>query len=192
MSLRIVIPIKAPALCKTRLAPVLGDRARQEIVTQMLTRTVEAATGAVGPDQVFLLGPSRHGLRNDIPLLSDEGKGMNAVLTSARDDALRVGMARLLVLSADLPFITMEDVAALVASPAEAVAIAPDDAGQGTNALVLPLPEAANFRFLYGDGSLAAHREEAMRLGLSFVTVERPGLGRDIDTPGDLARWRLG
>lgn len=191
MALRIVIPIKAPALCKTRLTPALRDVEREAVVAEMLRRTVTAAIGAVGLDQILLLGPSRHGLPDDIPLLLDDGKGLNTALKAARDEAVRAGIGRLLVLSADLPLITVEDVAALIASPAEAVAIAPDDADQGTNALLLPFPEAANFRFCYGEGSLAKHREEAIRLRLPFVTIQRPGLGLDIDTPDDLARWRL-
>lgn len=191
MTCRIVIPIKAPALCKTRLAPILGEAERQAIVAEMLRRTVSAASDATGADEFFLLGPSRHGLPDHIPLLADEGQGLNASLAAARDEALGEGITRLLLLSADLPLLTADDVAFLLRSPADAVAAAPDRSGYGTNALLLPLPAAAHFLFRYGEDSLTAHRAEAARLGLPFVTVKRLGLALDIDTPADLSLWHL-
>lgn len=192
MRCRIVIPIKAPALCKTRLAPAVGEAERQAVVAYMLQRTVSAAIAVAGRDQVFLLGPSRHGLDQHIRLLPDPGQGLNHALAAARDAAVEADVARLLFLSADLPFVTADDVAALVKGPASAILAAPDDAGRGTNAISLPLPDAADFRFRYGEDSFAAHQAEADRLGLRFVPVARAGLTFDIDTPQDLSRWRQG
>lgn len=188
----IVIPIKAPQACKTRLAPALGDSERQALVAAMLRQTVAAAHAVAGRDQVLLLGPSRHGLDEDMRLLADPGRGLNAALASARDAALREGIGRLVLLSADLPTIEAEDVAALMDIAADAIAGGPDRAGKGTNALSLPLPAAAQFRFRYGEGSFAAHRAEAARLSLPFVTIDRPGLGLDIDRPDEVALWRQG
>lgn len=190
MTCRIVIPIKAPALCKTRLAPAVGEAERQAIVADMLRRMVAAITTATGPDHLFLLGPSRHGLPDHIPLLSDEGAGLNAALTATRDEAATAGVTRLLLLSADLPLITAEDIASLLASPPEAITAASDHYGTGTNALLLPLPTAIGFRFRYGKNSLTAHHAESERLGLPFVSVKRPGLNFDLDTPADLSRWQ--
>ncbi|HEX7876862.1 MAG TPA: 2-phospho-L-lactate guanylyltransferase [Sphingobium sp.] len=190
MSCWIVIPIKAPEACKTRLMPALGDTERQALVATMLGRTVEAARAVIGRDQVLLLGPSRHGLAEDTPLLRDPGGGLNPALTSARDAAIRAGVDRLLLLSADLPTVSAQDVAALLEIPAEAMAGAPDCAGLGTNALSLPLPRASGFRFHYGEGSFAAHRAEAARLDLPFLCIDRPGLGLDIDRPDEIALWR--
>lgn len=184
----IVIPVKAPAACKTRLSSVLDATGRRDLVAEMLGRTVAAASAVVGVEAVQLLGPSRHGLTDAIGLLDDAGGGLNAALAGARDAALAAGVERLVLLSADLPLVEREDVAALVA--VDAVGGAPDLAGLGTNALSLPLPAAADFRFSYGEGSFAAHREEAAGLGLAFDAVVRRGLGFDVDQPGDLVGWR--
>ena len=186
----VVIPIKAPEACKTRLSPALGDAERQVLVAAMLRRTVVAAQAVAGREQVLLLGPSRHGLDTDIGLLADPGRGLNAAMSSARDVAMGEGIGRLLLLSADLPAIEPDDVAALIDIPPDAIAGGPDRAGVGTNALSLPLPAAAQFRFRYGDGSFAAHRDEAVRLGLPFLTIDRPGLGLDIDRPDQVALWQ--
>ena len=171
----IVIPVKAPQLCKTRLSPVLGEDERQKLVATMLRQTVSAAQAVAGREQVLLLGPSRHGLAEDIPLLNDPGQGLNVALTSAQDAAIGEGVDRL-----------------LLNLPRDGIAVAPDHAGTGTNALSLPLPGAAEFRFHYGEGSFAAHEAEAERLGLPFRSVQRPGLELDIDRPEELALWRRG
>lgn len=188
----IVIPVKAPQLCKTRLSPVLGEDERQKLVATMLRQTVSAAQAVAGREQVLLLGPSRHGLAEDIPMLIDPGRGLNLALVTARDAAVGEGVDRLLILSADLPLIKPDDVTALLNLPRDGIAVAPDHAGTGTNALLLPLPGAAEFRFHYGEGSFAAHEAEAERLGLPFRSVQRPGLELDIDRPEELALWRQG
>lgn len=184
MSCWIVIPIKEPAACKTRLAPVLDEAGRRELVAGMLRRTFAAASEAGG--KVLLLGPSRHGLPEDIPLLADAGLGLNPALEGAKREALLERVDRLILLSADLPLVTAQDVAALAALPPDALGAAPDRAGLGTNALSLPLPAAADFRFHYGEGSFAAHRQEAERHSLPFLPIVRPGLQFDIDEAADL------
>ena len=72
-------------------------------------------------------------------------------------------------------------------APSDAVAIAPDRHGTGTNALSLPIPAAQDFRFAFGDDSFARPRAEAGRLGLEVETVFSRGLEQDIDEPSDLA-----
>lgn len=188
----IVIPVKAPEACKTRLSPALDEAGRRDLVEKMLERTVAAAAGMVGMERLRLLGPSRHGLPETIGLLDDPGTGLNMALASARDRALAAGVERLLLLSADLPLVEPADVAALLDVPENGVAAASDRAGEGSNALSLPLPGARDFRFCYGEHSFAAHRGEAERLGLPFLPVFRPGLAFDIDQPDDLAGWRRG
>ena len=188
----IVIPVKAPEACKTRLSPVLDEAGRRDLVQQMLRRTVAAAGDTVGMERLRLLGPSRHGLPDALGLLDDPGLGLNRALAGARDRALAAGVERLLLLSADLPLVEPADVAALLDVPENGVAAACDRAGEGSNALSLPLPQAKDFRFCYGEHSFAAHRAEAERLGLPFVPVMRPGLAFDVDQPGDLAGWPQG
>ncbi|MFC4595911.1 2-phospho-L-lactate guanylyltransferase [Sphingobium tyrosinilyticum] len=189
MNCWVFIPIKSPAYCKTRLAPVLDEAERQYLVAAMLERVYTAACAVAGPDRTFILGPSRHALGNKVRQFGDPGVGLNPAATSARDAALQGGVERLILLSADLPRVTTDDVAALINIPARTIAVAPDESGQGTNALSLPLPQASDFRFHYGLGSCAAHREEAARLALPLLTIVRPDLAFDIDEPAELAGW---
>lgn len=87
----------------------------------------------------------------------------------------------LLVLHADLPLLTVDDIAALLATPGPVV-IAPDRHGQGTNALLLR--GGARF-FHFGPNSAPRHREAAQALGLPLTEVHRPGLSFDLDEPAD-------
>ena len=150
MTCWVVVPIKAPADCKTRLRPVLGDAARGELVASMLRRVVGVASACAAVDRVLLLGPSRHGLGPELPLIDDPGGGLNAALAAALAEAERGEASRLVILAADLPRLAASDLQRLAAAPENTAAIAPDRAGAGTNALSLPLPCAHGFQFRFG------------------------------------------
>ena len=186
MTTWIVTPIKAPEACKTRLSGAMSDAARQDLVRDMLRHVVEVARAIPGAE-LRILGPSRHGLAADIPLLADPGGGLNAALASAAQAAGAAGASRLVVVAADLPRLGRSDLQALVSGHGDALAVAPDRAGAGTNALSLPLPQARAFRFQYGPDSFAQHRAEAARLGLPLQVIRSETLGLDIDQPEDLA-----
>ena len=186
MSCWAVIPIKAPAEGKTRLAEALDTDARAALVRAMLKNVVQAAEGATGIARTFLVGPSRHGLPDTLPLLADPGQGLNAALASALDEITEMGASRALFVAADLPIVSSAELDVLALAPEQSIAIAPDRHGTGTNAISLPLPAARGFSFHFGPDSFAKHRKEAERLGLGVETVHSHGLARDIDEPDDL------
>src|SRR5262249_1748744 len=144
-----IVPIKAPAQCKTRLLPALNDDARTKLAAAMLRHVAETARGVAAIDQVLVLGPSRHDLPRTTPLLPDHGGGLNAELWTAMRTALEQGVQRLVIIAADLPALARADVE-MLASGQDAIVAAPDRAGAGTNALSLPLPAAQGFRFQFG------------------------------------------
>ncbi|MCT2401046.1 2-phospho-L-lactate guanylyltransferase [Novosphingobium mangrovi (ex Huang et al. 2023)] len=183
-----LIPIKARGQGKSRLAVTLSDAERDALVDAMLRHVVDAAADAKTVARTVLVGPSRHGMDAGIPLIDEPGSGLNDALAKALDEIsnARGRPDRLIVIAADLPCVTALDLDLLAEAPHGTIAIAPDRHGTGTNALCLPLPEAAGFRFHYGTDSAARHREEAERLGLSVETILSEGLEKDIDEPSDL------
>jgi 2-phospho-L-lactate guanylyltransferase len=186
MTCWVLTPMKAPEACKTRLAPVLGEAARRELVARMLRHVVEVAGQAPGVDEVVLLGPSSHGLAVSMRRLADPGDGLNVALASALPAAAAAGVDRLVILAGDLPQVSLADLAALCGLAPECLGVAPDRRGTGTNALSLPLPAARDFAFQYGPDSFARHRAEAARLGLTLEVIRSETLGLDIDEPEDL------
>ena len=63
------------------------------------------------------------------------------------------------------------------------LAVCPDEAEDGTNALLLAPP--GDFTFRYGPGSFRAHLAEAERRGRPAHVVPAPGLRFDLDTESD-------
>lgn len=179
-----IIPVKGTDLGKQRLAGVLDGAGRKDLVAAMLSHVVAAVAGVEGIDRVALLGTSRHGLPASLDLLSDPGTGLNPALASAFSTATQAGATRVVIVFADLPQLTSDEVALLAAAPD--IAAAPDRHGTGTNALSLPLPAASGFTFAFGPDSFARHQAEAARIGLPLTAICCPGLQRDIDEPADL------
>lgn len=181
MTVWALIPVKPPGCGKTRLAAALSLQQRDELVGMMLGRVI-AATLPVA-DRTIVLGPAH----SELPSFVDAGHGLNAALSDALASiAAREAPGRLLIVAGDLPGLTANEVRRLAMLPAGTIGIATDRHGIGTNALSLPLPAAAGFRFHYGADSAALHRKTARRIGLNAVTITSPGLAKDIDEPADL------
>ena len=193
MATRIIVPHRGLEAAKTRLAPSLDPEERVMLASQLLQRVLKVSRQV--SNDVEVISPSRPlaeiveaaGAR----LAVQRGMGLNEGLDQARSQALLDGIDTLIVLHGDLPNLTTTDIETLVgALPSDGgagVAIAPDRAGTGTNALALRPPGVIAFRF--GRGSFAAHAAEVERAAVPCVAVNRAGLAFDLDTPEDLRRW---
>jgi 2-phospho-L-lactate guanylyltransferase len=188
---RIIVPHRGLEAAKTRLAPVLDAGERLDLARRLLIRVLETVRAAV-PDIVVItpaasLEPIVAAAR--ARLVVQRGLGLNQGLQQARAEAVADGIELLGVLHGDLPNLTVDDVTVLLAAVPRprGVALAPDRAGSGTNALAFAPVDAMGFAF--GEGSSSRHRAEAAERGLQLEVVDRPGLAFDLDTPQDLARW---
>jgi 2-phospho-L-lactate guanylyltransferase len=191
--LAIVIPLRGLFQGKSRLAPVLSPDERARIVAAMAKRVLRVVLHFAPGGRVVVVTRDRDTSwlptdpRVDIATQPDTSWGLNAALDVGRAAAIARSTARLLMLPADLPLLTADDLAALMASTSE-VTLATDRAGTGTNALLLAGRTAIEtFPFHFGEGSRRLHEEGALALGLSTTTVSLPGLQDDLDTPDDWA-----
>ena len=91
-----------------------------------------------------------------------------------------------MILPADLPLISEEDVLTLIerAVNPPVVVIAPDRHGKGTNALLLSPSGLIDYDF--GENSFEKHCELAKASGARLEIVDLPTLGLDLDLPEDL------
>ena len=64
------------------------------------------------------------------------------------------------------------------------ITLVPDRHRDGTN--VMCIPADCGFRFAYGPGSFARHKDEVARIGLALRVLTDDALAWDIDTPDDL------
>ena len=189
-----VVPVKDLHGTKSRLAPVLDPAARAGLTLYMMGRVVTRAlkagvdaVGVVSPDPIVL----DEALKRGATALAQKSRGLNPALEEGRLWATENGASALLVLPADLPLIEAEDVTEVLAGAAGApVVVAPDGARSGTNALLLRPPDA--LPFLFGPGSFEAHLGAARDRGAEARVCENGHLSFDLDTAGDLAKYREG
>jgi 2-phospho-L-lactate guanylyltransferase len=150
---------------------------RQRLSQELFEHVVSVLQQAPGLREVALLSDVRpNGWPG--PLILDEGRGLNAELSVLVESQRPT---RLLVIQADLPLVSVDDIAALIMGDGARCAIAPDRHRTGTNALALVEP--LGFDFAFGPNSFTRHCAAAK--GNARV-VTRLGLGLDIDTAADL------
>lgn len=173
--IRVVVPYAGPR-GKTRLE--LSPNEREELSLAMLMDVLAAAL-EVG--QTWVVSPDAPAQESAAGWIPDPGGGQGAAV----DAALReIGAGPVLVVNADLPSLSAEDLRALAeATPKHGIAIAAAADGT-TNAL--GLSDATLFAPLYGKDSARRFRAYAERSGLTAVEVARPGLRHDVDTLADL------
>ena len=179
-SAAVVVPVKAFAQAKARLADVLDAPTRAELARAMAGTVLRAAGGlpvvVVCDDPEVRAWAEREGAE----ALWTTGLGLNGAVEAGVAHLARRGIERAVVAHADLPLAT--DLRWVAET--ELVTLVPDRHRDGTN--VACVPTGAGFRFAYGPGSFAAHRAEAARLGLVARLVTDLRLGWDVDLPADL------
>ncbi len=176
----VVVPIKAFGAAKVRLSPALDPATRAELARAMATRVLRAAgplpTLVVCDDEEVRAWTERQGAE----ALWTAGLGLNGAVEAGVAHLARRGVARAVVAHADLPL--ARDLRWLASF--DGVTLVPDRHRDGTNAACVPTD--AGFRFAYGAGSFAAHRAEALRIGLAVRLVPDELLGWDLDVAADL------
>jgi 2-phospho-L-lactate guanylyltransferase len=176
MSWTASVPLNYGRDCKTRLASILSPAQRTALVEAMARHVLNQLSTVPAIGQVALLSPERPPFAGD-SWIADGGRGLNVELADART---RYSGGTLFI-HADLPLLAAADVTTLLdAANEKGVAIAPDLAGTGTNALAIA--DGRAFTPAFGPGSFAAHR--AILPGAAIVTTE--GLGFDVDEPESL------
>ena len=181
-----LVAVNARAKCKTRLARVLDPATRLVLVRAMLAHVLEVVESSPAIDRVAVVSPERDEVRRDLLVIQDGGDGINAEFRRALAHAHGSGADRALLLPADLPRLQVADVQAMLEASSLGVALAPDNAEVGTNAIALSLPGRLEPSF--GSGSFKRHMAGATGLGATVI-VRRAGLA-DLDTPSDFILLR--
>jgi 2-phospho-L-lactate guanylyltransferase len=183
----VVVPIRAFALGKARLAERLGPEERADLAQRFAARVVTAA-GEL-PVVVVTSAPEVTTWAHDLGVATVADPGtLDAAAADGRTFLAARGCERVVIAHADLPF--ARSLAPVLGDGAESVvALVPDHRDDGTP--VLSVPVAASFRFAYGPGSFRRHLQEAARLGLAVRVVRDPDLAFDVDLPADLERLRV-
>jgi len=190
----VIVLIKDFNSAKQRLQPALGPKARRELARRNAQLAVRAAAAG---DHVLVVAGSEEvaalatGWGADV-LAEPRQEGQNVAAARGIARAVEGGADAVLLLSSDLPLVTVDairDVLESAARMAAPVAVAVPAVGRGgTNALFLRPPHAITLHF--GADSLDKFRQEAVSRGVEFAIHHSDAMALDLDEPGDLARLR--
>ena len=182
MNARVLVPVKAFAAAKARLAPALAAGERADLARAMAGEVLRAAAPlpvAVACDDDDVAAWAREA---GATVIWTPGLGLNG--------AVQAGFAALLADGADLVIVAHGDLPQArdldrFDDGFAGVTLVPDRHDDGTNVVVVPAT-TPGFRFAYGVGSFSRHRAEAERVGAAVRIVRAPELQWDVDEPRDL------
>jgi len=190
MTLWAIVPVKPLRRGKSRLAGTLNEDERTELNRALLQHTLETLSDLKEVDGVLVVSRDpnaltiarNHGART---VQEDGQPELNTALKRATIVAQVYATRGVLVLPADLPLITREDVLTLIKRATEppVVVIAPDRHGKGTNALLISPPGLIEYDF--GENSFQRHCQLVKKAGARLEIVDLPSLGLDLDLPED-------
>ena len=191
MALWAIVPVKPLRRGKSRLAGVLTPEERNDLNRRLLTHTLETLNAipeieqvlVISRDQAALSLAREHGART---VLENGAPELNVALARATIVVKNYATRGLLIVPADLPLISPEDVNAMldIAVDPPVVVLAPDHRRQGTNALLVCPVGLIEYDF--GPGSFQRHCERALQAGARLEILELPSLALDMDMPEDL------
>jgi 2-phospho-L-lactate guanylyltransferase len=186
-----LIPVKALATAKSRLAEHLTLCQRQTLVLDMLHHVLQVLRESEQFESIAVVSPDMRVLELaqtwSAQALIEEQHGHNPSLHAA---ALKEKTSTaLLTISADLPLLSICDIHSLIEqSRQHQVVLAASHEGTGTNAILVRPPLAVPY--LFGPNSLQRYQQAARQRQLSTTLVHSRGLATDIDTIEDLHKLR--
>jgi 2-phospho-L-lactate guanylyltransferase len=191
MTLWAIVPVKPLRRGKSRLADVLTQDERINLNGKLLAHTLDTLNMipeiehvlVISRDQESLALARDHGART----VQEYGEShLNIALTRATVVAKKYSTRGVLIIPADLPLLTPEDIQSMLEKIKDppVVVVAPDRRREGTNALLVCPAGLIDYEF--GPGSFQRHCERASQVGARLEICELPSLALDMDLPEDL------
>ncbi len=190
--LHAIVPLNVLKKSKARLSPILRPSERAQLSLEMLRNVLSAVRGSNKIASVTVVSADK-GVRTVVQRLGVdflwEGKrrGLNKALRLAIARSARRGARAVVILHADLPLLTCQEVDRFLSmSRGHDVVLVPSKDGFGTNVLLLKPLEI--IRPAFGKDSLRRHLSSAHKKRLRSQVLRIRGLSYDLDKPKDLFR----
>jgi 2-phospho-L-lactate guanylyltransferase len=178
-----LVPLKALAEAKGRLAPEVGPLQRRLLAIAMFEDVIAALQAVPGLAAPVVVSPDREVWRRADAMgcrVVEEPPGAGDLNRSLGSAAAAAGNgSALLVVAADLPLASPAGLERVLAAAEAPVVVVPSHDGGGTN--VLAWRDPASFAPGFGPDSAARHLAVP-----GAVRVDEPGLSLDVDTAEDL------
>jgi len=192
MTLWAIVPVKPLGRGKSRLSSVLSQKERTDLNRHLLAHTIDTLSAIQEIEHVLVISRDpgalalarEHGART---LQENGAPKLNVALARATIVAKNHATRGVLIVPADLPLITPEDVRAMLdrSKNPPVVVVAPDRHQRGTNALLVC--PAGLIEYDFGPGSYQRHCQRTRQAGARLEICELPSLALDVDLPEDLA-----
>jgi len=190
LALYAVVPVKNLGVSKRRLSAVFTLQERKQLTLAMLEDVLAALKVSV-VDKMLVVGEDSQvqqtAEKYGAAYLSTTKNGLNPAIEEAADWCVQHGADSVLVLPADVPFVTAKDINRVVELGAGycAIVLSPSN-NWGTNALFQNPPKLIPACF--GPQSFLAHIREAYGKGIGVRLHLSTGLATDIDSAEDLRK----
>jgi 2-phospho-L-lactate/phosphoenolpyruvate guanylyltransferase len=190
-----IIPVKPLNRAKSRLSQVLTPEQRYQLAETMLRHVLGViqsvpqvlGTLVISRDNKALAIAREYGART---VQESGAPELNTALMRATQVVARWKGSAVLILPADLPLLSGEDIVSMIhlsgrSSPS--VVLATDQHEDGTNAMFVRPPGL--IEYAYGTGSYARHKQFAQDAGADIHVYHSERLLLDIDVPADLQSY---
>jgi 2-phospho-L-lactate guanylyltransferase len=191
MSLWAIVPVKPLRRGKSRLAGVLSEEERTRLNESMLGHTLKVLSEVREIDHTLVVSRDTAALAlareyKARTLLEDGSPQLNTALRRATAVAQAYSTQGVLILPADLPLLSPDDIRTIIARADQSpvVVINPDQRGTGTNALLVS--PAGLIDYSFGVGSFQRHCDRATKFCIRLEIVHLPAVSLDLDLPEDL------
>ncbi len=191
MTLWAIVPVKPLRRGKSRLAGALSEDERTHLNRVLLEHTLKTLAEIKEVEHVLVVSRDPHALtiarNHGARTVREDGRPhLNTALKRATVVAQMHATRGVLVLPADLPLLTRDDIRSLLERAVDppVVVIAPDRHQKGTNALLISPSGLIEYDF--GENSFKRHCERARKAGARLEIVNLPSLSLDLDLPADL------
>lgn len=192
MSLWAIVPIKPLRRGKSRLSGVLSEKEREQLNQTLLIKTIKCLKEIKEIDQILVVSydPNALTLSRDYgvrTIQESRNTNINKALRKGTVAAMAFNASSLLIIPADLPLISSNDVRQLLkkAKAPPEIVITPDRRMSGTNALYINPIGVLDYDF--GMWSFRKHIEQAERKKIRVEIYNNDKLSFDLDMPEDLA-----
>lgn len=188
--MRVAVVLQKPTrTSKTRLKDWLSVEERACLVQAMLTDVLSQLSQVRSLDYFGVITRDPDAIRitqafGGHVFFEKEVNGMNHGIRAVKE-LLGTRVKQMVILPADIPLISAQEVDALIRRSAYfSVTIIPCRRMTGTNGLILSPPHVMDTAF--GQNSMKKHCMMACDLGLDYTVSQVPSLSNDIDTIEDL------
>ena len=190
MSLWAIVPIKPLRRGKSRLSNILSEEERAQLNHQLFINTINVLREVKSISDILVVSRDSDVLTEaremDVRTVTENGTPeLNSALRRASLFSKNFSTEGVLIIPADLPLLTPQDVESFLQQRTEPpmIVISPDRRRKGTNMMLIDPADLITFS--YGNDSFDIHRNLAKSKGAKVITYENERIALDLDVPED-------